>query len=583
MEQYASEHRTNEQPSKQYFKQTKLRDIIMEYPLSRKNPKQSDVDKGRSSLIRCRLKHALTPVEMAHRRAFVDFVEGLLNLDPIKRWSPQQAAKHPFITGEKFTGSFQVWPFMSISYDADIEQPTAPSRKSTSTYPTPETPSTPSSTNKQKYGGLVQSPTSGRTQRIHSDAASYNQQLAQHQAYSGQNHSAQAASRQPFGPNYDQHPPPPQPFPQSQQQRIPSNQSQPNWNRAQPMGPPPANYQPRIPSQNLNLTSSSSHSGLRTNPPPLMTSTNPPASTYYPPSRNRANTINQMDAIPPALARLTQYNAPDPSGTRNLTPVLNRDDALREWERRQQSGHAKKPSMHNANYQQSQLEMLQEQAELAAYSGGNWMMPGQYSMPYGPQSHPSQHPHPLSHSAGPLHYSHSHGHSGHRSQMSSGGGSLGGYQMQPHISMTAQSPSSSGPYASRRDYESPTSGSGSNANNANARAAHLPAYPPPAATTSQQPNVFDFDGFDTHTRDASMGLMYTPLQPNQAYGTPGGHAHSHSARASFSGPYTTAGGGGAGSNNPFSSNAHQGQGQGGQGQGGPDSPRYHRRSQGYGA
>lgn len=45
---------------------------------------------------------------MAHRRSFIDFVEGLLNLDPIKRWSPQQAAKHPFITGEKFTGPFQV-------------------------------------------------------------------------------------------------------------------------------------------------------------------------------------------------------------------------------------------------------------------------------------------------------------------------------------------------------------------------------------------------------------------------------------------------------------------------------------------
>jgi dual specificity protein kinase YAK1 len=46
--------------------------------------------------------------ETANRRAFVDFVEGLLNLDPIQRWTPQQAAKHPFITGEKFTGPFQV-------------------------------------------------------------------------------------------------------------------------------------------------------------------------------------------------------------------------------------------------------------------------------------------------------------------------------------------------------------------------------------------------------------------------------------------------------------------------------------------
>lgn len=45
---------------------------------------------------------------MATRRALIDFVEGLLNLDPIKRWSPQQAAKHPFVTGEKFVGPFQV-------------------------------------------------------------------------------------------------------------------------------------------------------------------------------------------------------------------------------------------------------------------------------------------------------------------------------------------------------------------------------------------------------------------------------------------------------------------------------------------
>ena len=63
--------------------------------------------------------------EMAHRRAFVDFVEGLLNLDPIQRWSPQQAAKHPFITGEKFTGPFQVsCPEVEVPVIADRD--TAP-------------------------------------------------------------------------------------------------------------------------------------------------------------------------------------------------------------------------------------------------------------------------------------------------------------------------------------------------------------------------------------------------------------------------------------------------------------------------
>lgn len=42
------------------------------------------------------------------RASFIDFVTGLLNMDPIKRWSPQQAKQHPFITGEKFEGHWEV-------------------------------------------------------------------------------------------------------------------------------------------------------------------------------------------------------------------------------------------------------------------------------------------------------------------------------------------------------------------------------------------------------------------------------------------------------------------------------------------
>lgn len=46
MHQYSMEHRTDEQPSKQYFKQTKLKDVIMEYPYAKRNVKQNDIDKG---------------------------------------------------------------------------------------------------------------------------------------------------------------------------------------------------------------------------------------------------------------------------------------------------------------------------------------------------------------------------------------------------------------------------------------------------------------------------------------------------------------------------------------------------------
>ena len=94
---------------------------------------------------------------------------------------------------------------------------------------------------------------------------------------------------------------------------------------------------------------------------------NPPSSTYYPNSRARANTINNLDAIPPALARLQHMNHDVISGRNALTPVLNRDDAMREWERRQTG----KAAAAHPTYQP--LEYLQQQAELAAAQGyTNW-------------------------------------------------------------------------------------------------------------------------------------------------------------------------------------------------------------------
>jgi dual specificity protein kinase YAK1 len=472
---------------------------------------------------------------MAHRRAFVDFVEGLLNLDPIQRWSPQQAAKHPFITGEKFTAPFQVSEILAEMNMAD-KQPGPPSSKRT-TFPTPESPSQASG---KKYGGLVQSPGASRGPRVYSDAAAYNQQLAQHQTHTAQPtmQSQQVTPRQPFGQGYDQPQPSPQTAYSSQHHhRVPSNSAippQPNWSTPRGIGsggmaPPPSGYQARVPSQSMHP--STSHASLRPNQA-MLAPTNPPPNSYYPSSRNRANTINQMDAIPPALARLTHFGAPDPSGQRNLTPVLNRDDAMREWERRNASGHARQSSMQHASY--PQLEYLQEQAELAAMNGQGWMMPGQYG--HGHMQPPPGH--------------------GHRQQASAS------YQMQPHISMTPHSPATN---AYR--YDMPHASSHSSPG-------YLPAFPPPAATGgigSAPSSALGFDGFDG--RDPSMGMMYTPMQPSQAYqGPPGGHQ----ARASFSGPYHNgAAGGGPGSNNPFGGPPGQGQGQA--------SPRYNRRSQGYGA
>ncbi|KAL6414849.1 hypothetical protein AUP68_01385 [Ilyonectria robusta] len=89
MEQYAREHSTKEQPSKKYFQASTLPEIIKSYPMPRKNMKQSEIDR-----------------EMNNRIAFIDFVRGLLTINPLERWSPQQAKLHPFITQQKFTGPF---------------------------------------------------------------------------------------------------------------------------------------------------------------------------------------------------------------------------------------------------------------------------------------------------------------------------------------------------------------------------------------------------------------------------------------------------------------------------------------------
>lgn len=89
MEQYSREHGSKEQPSKKYFQATTLPDIIRGYSMPRKNMKQAEIDR-----------------EMNNRVAFIDFVRGLLNINPLERWSPQQAKLHPFITQQKFTQPF---------------------------------------------------------------------------------------------------------------------------------------------------------------------------------------------------------------------------------------------------------------------------------------------------------------------------------------------------------------------------------------------------------------------------------------------------------------------------------------------
>ena len=90
----------NEKPSKQYFQQSTLQDIIMHYPVFRQMTKEQ-MDE-----------------EFYQRHVLIDFIKNLLQLNPLKRFSPQQAKMHPFITGKPFN-----IPTVSPIVNKTVEKP----------------------------------------------------------------------------------------------------------------------------------------------------------------------------------------------------------------------------------------------------------------------------------------------------------------------------------------------------------------------------------------------------------------------------------------------------------------------------
>ncbi|EIW63358.1 kinase-like protein [Trametes versicolor FP-101664 SS1] len=348
LEQYSREHNTNEQPGKQYFKATSLPEIIRQAPMP-------------SFKSTSRQQHEIEK-EMNNRAAFIDFVQGLLNMNPIERWSPQQARQHPFITSEKWTG-----PWSPLSASTPAPSQSAPGTSSNSNSSANQN----AANAKRPYGGLVPSQPKGT--RAYQDAASYNQHLAQHQAYTAQAQAASQAAQNVFRNPYLQ-----PASAQSHSSSYSGSQEGASGNnyppQAQQYASPPTHT-----AGHRGLTHQTSHGHLNVNTDvphyagqstggggftvPQQLNPAPPGQSYYGNARARSNTIhNGMDNIPPALARLQHMNQDVIGGRKALTPVLKRDDALKEWERRQQGKAA-------AAQPYPQLEFLQQQAEIAAAQG----------------------------------------------------------------------------------------------------------------------------------------------------------------------------------------------------------------------
>lgn len=81
--------KTEEKVGKKYFATTDIHETIMGYPFPRNDMAPAEIEE-----------------ELKQRESLSDFVRGLLNYNPFERWTPQQAAMHPFISRQHYIGPF---------------------------------------------------------------------------------------------------------------------------------------------------------------------------------------------------------------------------------------------------------------------------------------------------------------------------------------------------------------------------------------------------------------------------------------------------------------------------------------------
>lgn len=88
--EYNTEFKTTEPKSKKYFKFKDFDSIVMNAKIYKDMRDQGD----------------LLEQEMKDRSCLLHFLKGILNINPLERWTPQQAMMHPFITGQPFDKSW---------------------------------------------------------------------------------------------------------------------------------------------------------------------------------------------------------------------------------------------------------------------------------------------------------------------------------------------------------------------------------------------------------------------------------------------------------------------------------------------
>ncbi|GAA5813166.1 hypothetical protein MFLAVUS_006640 [Mucor flavus] len=117
-DQYSHENNKNELPRKKYFPQTTLKDIILMYNQGKPQLSKEETEKRRlSGAANYMRDEEEKQRETEARLSILDFLYGVLELNPLKRWTPQQALQHPFITQKPYTGPFK--PDGQIKFSGD--------------------------------------------------------------------------------------------------------------------------------------------------------------------------------------------------------------------------------------------------------------------------------------------------------------------------------------------------------------------------------------------------------------------------------------------------------------------------------
>ena len=99
-ESFCREHGGSPCRNKQYFKYATLPELVAHHPPPKSANGGARPAEGSAEAL----------AEKERRMAMLHFCEGLLQILPSSRWTPLQSLRHPFITGEPFTGTFSPPP-----------------------------------------------------------------------------------------------------------------------------------------------------------------------------------------------------------------------------------------------------------------------------------------------------------------------------------------------------------------------------------------------------------------------------------------------------------------------------------------